>query len=183
MNYRSFIALEVPTPPRECLVQKLRWLRPNPGVNWVKEENLHLTLLFLGDVDSARIPDLAAILKEATESSGPFQLALNGLNIFPNKFPRMIWAGLSDEGDKLSVWHKRLLGEVRRAGFEPDPKPLKLHITLGRIKASLPATLERDILQSEVEKGFYAYSRVTLYRSVLKPEGPSYNILEQYILQ
>ncbi len=182
MNYRSFIALEVPDPAREYLKQKLRWLRSNPGVNWVKEENLHLTLLFLGDVDSTRIPDLAKVLSEAARRSGPFQLALRGLELFPYKAPRMIWTSLEAQDDTLSLWHKKLLKDIRGEGFEPDVKPLKLHITLGRIKSALSPALERDILQSEVERGFYAYDTITLYRSVLKPEGPTYHILEQYKL-
>lgn len=183
MLYRTFIALEAPAAPRACLAKKLRWLRPNPGVNWVKEENLHLTLLFLGDVDSARMPDLAKVLSEAAGRSTPFELALKGLELFPYKAPRLVWASLEAKDDALARWHKHLLSDIRREGFEPDAKPLKLHLTLGRIKSALPPELERDILQSEVERGWFAYDTVTLYRSVLKPEGPTYHSLEEYLLR
>lgn len=183
MLYRAFIALEVPAAPRACLAEKLRWLRATPGVNWVKEDNLHLTLLFLGDVDSARIPDLAKILSEAAERSAPFELALKGLELFPWKAPRLVWASLEARDDSLTSWHKQLLSATRAEGFEPDAKPLKLHITLGRIKAALPPALEREILASEVERGGFPYDSVTLYRSVLKPEGPNYHSLSQYLLR
>jgi len=183
MLYRTFIALEVPDRPRACLAEKLRWLRGTPGVKWVREDNLHLTLLFLGDVDSARIPDLARVMTEAAGRSAPFELALKGLELFPWKSPRLIWASLEALDDSLYRWHKHLLSEIRTEGFKPDAKPLKLHITLGRIKSALPPTLEREILQSEVERGSFTYDRITLYRSVLKPEGPTYHSLEQCILR
>ncbi len=183
MTYRTFIALEAPPKPRTSLAGILRWLRPHPGVNWVKEENLHLTLLFLGDVDSARIPDLAKILAEAAGRSAPFELELKGLELFPWKAPRLVWARLEAPDDALHRWQKHLLSDIRAEGFEPDAKALKLHITLGRIKTALPTPLERDILQSEVEQGGFAYDTVTLYRSVLKPEGPSYHSLAQYQLR
>ncbi len=182
MTYRSFIALETPEASHTCLTGHLRWLRPLAGVNWVKDENLHLTLLFLGDVDSARIPELTGILGEAAGRTAPFELALRGLELFPHKAPRLVWASLEARDDALSRWHKRLLGEVRAGGFEPDAKPLRLHITLGRMKAALPAEVERSILQSEVDKGFQAYDRLTLFRSVLKPDGPVYHALEQFEL-
>ncbi len=183
MLYRTFIALEAPPAPRACLAEKLRWLRPTSGVNWVKEENLHLTLLFLGDVDSARIPELDRILAAASGRGAPFDLALKGLELFPYKAPRLIWASLEAREDSLNQWRKSLLSDIRAEGFEPDAKPLKLHITLGRIKSALPPDLERDILQSEVERGAFAYDSVTLYRSVLKPEGPTYHSLSQYLLR
>ena len=183
MLYRTFIALEAPDPPRQCLVEKLRWLRTHPGVSWVKEENLHLTLLFLGDVDSDRIPDLISILAEAAGRGAPFELELKGLELFPWRAPRLIWSSLGARDDALDRWHRRLLSDIRKEGYEPDAKPLKLHVTLGRIKSALSPTLERDILQSEVEKGFFAYDTLSLYRSVLKPEGPTYHILEQFKLE
>lgn len=158
------------------------FLRPVSGVKWVSEQNLHLTLLFLGDVESTSIPLLEKILAERTQGQKAFPLSVKGLELFPAKNPRLIWASLASADKDLSTFHKNLLGKIRREGFEPDIKPLRLHITLGRIKTPLPVSLERDIMQSEVDNATYAYDTVTLYRSVLKPEGPTYHVLEQYKL-
>ena len=67
MNYRTFIALEPPKSVFLNLKEKLNIFKSTQGVNWVKEQNLHLTLLFLGDVDSTRINELSGILEQATE--------------------------------------------------------------------------------------------------------------------
>ncbi|MBW6514086.1 MAG: RNA 2',3'-cyclic phosphodiesterase [Candidatus Syntrophosphaera sp.] len=182
MKYRSFIALEAPAQVHACLADRLAALRTVRGVNWVKEQNLHLTLLFLGDVESVLIPELEKVLDAHTARRNAFSLALKGLQLFPAKAPRLVWASLASQDDALSLWHKELLKTLRAEGFEPDAKPLRLHITLGRIKSALPADLEREIMQSAVEQGFFAYDTLTLYRSVLKPEGPTYHVLNQYKL-
>ncbi len=182
MLYRCFIALEAPDEVRKNLAERLLYLKGNRGVNWVQEQNLHLTLLFLGDVDSVRIPELEQIIDDSTARLKAFPLALRGVELFPAKSPRLIWASQDSQDDSIFALHKDLQKSVRQADFEPDVKPLRLHITMGRIKSALPVTLERDILQSAVEKGIHPYSAVTLYRSVLKPEGPTYHILKQFIL-
>jgi 2'-5' RNA ligase len=182
MKYRSFIALEAPAQVHSCLAERLAALKPVRGVNWVKEQNLHLTLLFLGDVESVQIPELEKILDAHTARRKAFPLALKGLELFPAKAPRLVWASLASQDDTLTLWHKDLLKALQGEGFEPDVKPLRLHITLGRIKSILPATLEREIMQSPVEQGFFLYDTLTLYRSLLKPEGPTYHVLNQYKL-
>lgn len=182
MNYRCFIALEAGDAVRRNLEGHLSRFKVQPGVNWVTPANLHLTLLFLGDVEAALIPDLEKILADSAKQAAAFPLALQGLEIFPAKQPRLIWATLTAQDEELFRWHKELLGSVRAAGFAPDAKPLRLHITLGRIKAALPAWLEREIMQSAVDSATYDYDTITLYRSVLKPDGPVYHVLEQYRL-
>jgi 2'-5' RNA ligase len=183
VEYRSFIALETPEQPQSSLVEVLRRLRPHPGVNWVKDENLHLTLLFLGDVDVNRLGEISEALSEICAKAEAFSLALKGLELFPYKAPRLVWATLADKDGSLSAWHKKLLGKIRHAGFEPDAKPLKAHITLGRVKKPLPASLQRDILTMELETGFHLYNRVTLFRSVLRSDGPIYHALESFELR
>lgn len=182
MRYRTFIALEAPEPVQKSLAERLMFLRPVSGVKWVSEQNLHLTLLFLGDVESTSIPLLEKILAERTRGQKAFPLSVKGLELFPAKNPRLIWASLASPEDALYSFHKDLLGRIRKESFEPDVKPLRLHITMGRIKSPLPVSVERDIMQSEVDKGIHEYDTITLYRSVLKPEGPTYHILEQYKL-
>lgn len=179
MNYRCFIALEAVEAVRRNLEEHLSRFRVQLGVNWVTPANLHLTLLFLGDVEAALIPDLEKILADSAKQAAAFPLALQGLEIFPAKQPRLIWATLAAQNEDIFRWHKDLLASVRAAGFEPDAKPLRLHITLGRIKSALPVWLEREIMQSAVDSATYPYDTITLYRSVLKPEGPTYHILNQ----
>lgn len=183
MNYRSFIALETPEAVRADLMGQLKRFSPVPGVNWVKPANLHLTLLFLGDVDSVRIPELEAILNNQCRGRKPFPLTVKGLELFPARAPRLVWASLADNCPPLRDFHRDLLREVRSAGFEPDAKPLKLHITLGRIRSALPPATEREIMASEVERGVWDYRQITLYRSVLRPEGPTYHALQQMELK
>lgn len=182
MNYRCFIALEAPSAAQSCLADRLRLLRSQPGVKWVEERNLHLTLLFLGDVDSVRVPEIESCIESCTADCRPFQLALRGLEIFPPRSPRLVWASLAQQDAQFFALHKELLGALRREGFTPDAKPLKLHITLGRIKHALPVSLEREILASALDTSVQAYDTLTLYRSVLKPEGPVYHVLKQYKL-
>ena len=113
---------------REPALPTLRWLR-NARREVGQEDNLHLTLLFLGDVDSARIPDLARVMTEAAGRSAPFELALKGRN-----------SSLGNRrGSSGPAWRRWttpftagtsiLLSEIRTEGFKPDAKPLKLHIT------------------------------------------------------
>ncbi|MGC9361734.1 MAG: RNA 2',3'-cyclic phosphodiesterase [Candidatus Syntrophosphaera sp.] len=182
MKYRTFIALEAPEPVHKSLAERLMFLRPVQGVKWVRDQNLHLTLLFLGDVESTAMPVLEKTLAGHAQGQKAFNLNVKGLELFPAKKPRLVWASLANPDKDLFDFHKDLINSIRREGFEPDIKPLRLHITLGRIRSPLPVSLERDIMQSDVDTGTYAYDKITLYRSVLKPEGPTYHVLEQYKL-
>jgi len=94
-----------------------------------------------------------------------------------------VWVSLRSEDNAIFDLHKELVKQTRELGIEADPKPLKLHITLGRIKRQIQPQLERSILESGVDTQMLTYEQLSLYRSQLKPEGPVYNILEQSILQ
>ena len=182
MLQRCFIALEPPAPVEKCLRERLAAFSTNPQVKWVPPQNLHLTMLFLGDTESSLIPDIATAMQQrASEYEAP-QLSLRGLELFPSREPRMVWASLVSQGDAVFVLRKSLLKDARAIGCQPDAKPLKLHITLGRMKAQLPAWLQDGIITSPVDSAFLDYERLTLYRSVSRPEGPTYHILHQVII-
>jgi len=183
MTYRCFFALDAPEPLRATLVQRLKDFASIPGVNWVKPETLHLTLLFLGDVDVNLVPALKALSLETAQAWKALPLAAKGIELFPAREPRLVWVSLRSEDNAIFDLHKELVKQTRELGIEADPKPLKLHITLGRIKRQIQPQLERSILESGVDTQMLPYEQLSLYRSQLKPEGPVYNILEQSILQ
>ncbi|MDZ4183151.1 MAG: RNA 2',3'-cyclic phosphodiesterase [Candidatus Cloacimonadaceae bacterium] len=182
MKYRGFIALETPEPVRKSLSERLFAWNKTPGVNWVREENLHLTLLFLGDVEATRIGVVDYTLAECLDDQHPYTMRIKGLELFPARQPRLIWASLEADTQAIFKLHKTLYYQLKQLAPEIDAKALKLHVTLGRIKADLPLWLEEEILKSQVDTANYSYDAISLYRSVLKADGPVYQIINQYKL-
>ncbi|MDP2174018.1 MAG: RNA 2',3'-cyclic phosphodiesterase [Candidatus Cloacimonadaceae bacterium] len=182
MKTRSFIALETPPAVHRSLCERLAAWNKIPCVNWVKPENLHLTLIFLGDVEAVRMGVVDFTLHECLEDQHPFLMRLKGLELFPAHQPRLILASLESSTDAIFKLNKTLYYQLKKLAPEIGDKALKLHITLGRIKRNLPYPLEDEILQSAVDKNDYPYDTINLYRSILKPDAPVYQILNQYKL-
>ena len=181
MAIRSFIALEPSEAVERILRQQLMRYRESfpRGINWVSPENLHLTLLFLGDIAPETVPELKQALLEACRRLPPFKLELVGMELFPHSAPRIIWAKLRSEGDEIFKLSRKLLYFAKELGLEPDTKDLRLHITLGRIKDNPGPQVEREILQTPIALPASSFDTVSLYKSVLRPQGPVYEALHQ----
>ncbi len=181
MSVRAFIALELPKSLYESLNSQLaEWKQSYPeGINWVRPENLHLTVLFLGEVEEVIIPELREALKLQCRNIKPFMLGMNGFELFPPKQIRMIWAQLRAENNELAKFNRRLLFETINLGLNPDPKELRLHITMGRIKAPQSPAMQRSILETSLHTDLLPFDTLSLYKSVLQPQGPQYTLLEQ----
>ncbi|MFP3283061.1 MAG: RNA 2',3'-cyclic phosphodiesterase [Nitrososphaeria archaeon] len=145
----------------------------------VEEENLHLTLRFIGEVDDDVVPRIA----EALRGIGyrPFTIALRGLGAFPSPSnPRVIWVGI-DEGEReLRELRDRVEGRLR--GIVPRDESFTAHLTIARVKERPRGGL--DIFK---EYGDYDFGRVDvrefkLKRSVLSRTGPIYTDIEVYPL-
>jgi 2'-5' RNA ligase len=182
VSLRTFIALELPDIHKQAIAEYLdRWSKLyRNGINWVKPENLHLTLLFVGDTQSGDIPDLQEELFGLILQKAGFNLKCLGFELFPAREPRLIWVKLETEDKGIFLITKDLNRIFRDNGYEPDVKPLKLHITVGRIKSQQPAWLEQEIMQSALPVETALYDEITFYQSVLKPDGPVYTPLQQY---
>ncbi len=178
---RSFIALELAPEAHALLSDQLRtWKAAYPvGINWVREENLHQTLLFLGDIEPTSIPDLEQMLEELGNQQAPFELRLSGFELFPFKQPRMIWAQLESPDNSPVKFNRLLLHAAKELGLEPDEKPLRLHITMGRIKAPQSPAVEAAIMQAACTTPLLPFGSLSLYQSVLQPEGPVYTLIKQ----
>jgi 2'-5' RNA ligase len=177
---RTFIALETPISHRDALAEYLlRWKRIySRGINWVNPQNLHQTLLFLGDTSSSLLPEIKQILQEAVLETHPFELTLKGFELFPATQPRLLWAKLEAAERRIFVLAKTLYQAISEIGLQPDQKPLKLHITMGRIKAAQTALAEQEFLSSPLPVTSALYDTITLYQSILRPEGAVYKPIE-----
>ncbi len=179
---RAFFAVDLPDATRRAaanLVQTLRKRRGGERVRWVRAEALHVTLRFLGDTPRERVDALARQVGRELDDVAPFELGLDQLMPFPSaRRPRVVALTLAPQGELV-----RLAASVERgvvaAGFDPEPRRFRAHLTLGRIRdGGFP-----DIAGVHVDApGPFEVREVVLFRSQLRPEGALYTPLERIAL-
>ncbi len=132
---RTFVAIDV-TDEVRSLARELRGgLAPDTGgIKWTGDEQIHLTLKFLGDVETGRIDAVKEAVKTAAKATKPFTLTATDFGAFPSSAkPGVLWIGI-DKNDELIALHKKLDEELHGAGFPRDERDFRAHITIGRIK-------------------------------------------------
>lgn len=182
---RMFVAMEVPPSLLTELKQALSYFsRLSPGgINWVKPENLHLTVNFIGEVVEHKVDALSRLIATQAEKHEAALLSAEGFELFPAKFPRLLWLKLTGADKVLHLLNRQLLSSWRQLGIEADAKALKLHVTLGRIKAQQHPDFERAVMAHPVNQDTLRWDTLSLYRSSLRPDGPIYTQLQQYHLK
>lgn len=182
---RTFIAIPIPEPCLEILIQMQRFLQTSKAeVRWTKIPSIHLTLKFLGEADPEIIPDMANSLGAITKLIRQFDLRLSGLGSFPNtKSPRIVWCGIRGDTDVLSQLQAEVETVCADFGFPPEDRPFRPHLTLGRIKGRKNSKPLMDCIAkgSDLECSFRA-DHFNIYKSVLKPDGAVYTVLETIML-
>ncbi len=180
---RAFIAIDMPddvTAALNRLQQELKSLRLN--VRWVRPENIHLTLKFLGDIKPADIETIGEAMADAVEGRPPFMLTLSGIGFFPGvNRPRVIWVGLGGETRHLTDLQTHLADRLAAVGFPREKRSYQAHLTLGRIRQAKRSGQFKPVLQQFSDWGDREFSadRIGLLRSDLKPSGAVYTVLKQ----
>lgn len=181
---RLFVALELPEGFRGKMERIQNTLRPlSPEVRWVRPENFHLTLKFLGEMDAAGLEDLQAVLERVAERHRVFEVDLQGVGAFPNlRRPRVLWVGVLGDLSPLKSMARQLNRELEALGVPPEAKPFSGHLTLGRIKRPAPnPALEKELATfSESRVGRLRVEEVCLFQSQLKRGGPEYTCLSRH---
>jgi 2'-5' RNA ligase len=175
---RLFVALELPAEVVEGLSS---WSWAAFGdlaeVRLVRPESLHVTLVFLGYHPEREIERIADVSLEA--EVGAFELRPRGVLPVPRSRPRLFALDLEDRGDEVVRWQQALSDRLEAARFyEPEKRPFWPHVTLARVKRGAKVGRDRELpdLPSALMRSFTT-SRVTLYRSTLRPSGAVYEPL------
>ena len=163
---------------RERLAEEVERLRRVAGdVAWVTPANFHLTLKFLGRVETSRLPAVTAALAEAVAACPPFDLGLRDLGAFPSRTrPRVLWVGIDEGAEAAGRLASRVDEALAGLGFERETRPFSAHITLGRVRE--PRRNAR--LAAALSGGAYGRQRtghLSLMRSDLSPRGVRYTEL------
>jgi 2'-5' RNA ligase len=181
---RAFIAIELPPTVRESLVSlRDRFRKSDAAASWVKDDNLHLTLRFLGDVPEPDLARLSEYLAEKSAACAPLRLCVCGAGAFPNpRRPSVVWVGVETLSGDLIAIQAHTENAARSIGLPPEPKPFHPHITLARIRdarrlGTLPAEL--DAAKSFLA-GEFDVPHMALFSSTLTPRGPIYRCLREF---
>ncbi len=168
---RLFVALDLP----ESITARLIDLNPNlPGVHWLQPKQMHLTLSFLGKVESEQEQSLREKLEEVRFTK--FLLPIAGVGCFPGKGnPRIVWAGVGGGHPQLFHLYKCVQEAAIAARLEPDLRAWHPHITVARAKDISAETL-RPFLKTnaDFDAGFIRIETFSLYSSSPAPLGSAY---------
>lgn len=176
---RLFIAIDLP----EELKQKLGRIKSDFQISqarWVKEENLHLTLKFLGQVKNKKIDSINLSLKNLTRTFPVFTLQTGNLGAFPSlKRARVLWIDIKEGEEAVQKLVQSIENEFLKLGFEKEKRRFEPHITLARLKK--PESILR--LPSVDWSYSLKVTRIILFESLLKPTGPVYTPLNVFPLK
>jgi len=152
-------------------------------VRWLKKDNLHLTLLFIGSVQDEEIPKISQIVKNIAQTQKPFSLRFEKVCYGPPKTmpPRLIWLELEKKPELLEL-AETLKKEIGESGIlrKIEKREFSPHITLGRIRTWEWRKIEpeeRPEIEKELDLDFEVKS-IEIMESKLKRTGAEYSVLE-----
>jgi len=173
---RTFVAVEIQNNDVLDHIAKFQ-SELNIKAKPVSKENMHFTLLFLGEIADEISPKIMESLKSITFN--PIQISFSRVGAFPNpRFPRVIWIGVDENASqnlvKLANQVEEKLGPL---GFKSD-KPFKPHLTIFRIKNNIgDISNELDRLKT-IQLGHDTITELKFKKSILTPSGPIYTDLQ-----
>lgn len=187
-RWRVFCAVALPEEVRNRAAAHIKTLReaaPKARASWPRVESLHVTLKFLGELETARVDSLSQAAARAAEGFEKFELAIEGAGAFPPRgMPRVLWLGVKDESGKLATLQQRLEEECAAAGFaRENRKAFHPHLTIARLRA--PANSERlAALHQELgfESAAFNVRELLVMRSELGPGGSRYSEISRHDL-
>ena len=183
---RAFIAIKLPDAVISSLGQLQQSIRKfGFHIRWVRPENIHLTLQFLGDVKVSQLSRIRFAMQAAAVECKPMTLNAKGVGVFPNlRRPRVLWAGISGAIQPLFAYRQRLTEELALLGFATEKKPFKAHVTLGRFKHGGDYQQLARVMKElgDYHSADFHVTESALFKSNLRKSGAVYTQLEKIVL-
>jgi len=181
---RTFIALDPGKAIRERMVALQESLgRTGTEVKWVEPQNLHVTLLFLGEVDNRDLMPVCRAVEEAARAHQPFELSIEGTGCFPNmRRPRIVWTGVGQGLAEVRALHDALEIPLLALGcYRREERQFTPHVTLGRIRTEKPMNeLAAALLKTrDYKAGETLVREVLVMSSDPTPKGPAYTVMSR----
>lgn len=144
---RAFIAIPVPKAVIQVLDDAVKNLDSCIGENvgWVRTEGIHLTLKFMGNIETGIVERVLEAMSAVVSQFSPFELAISKLGVFPNpRRPRVLWSGVHGEIETLAALQSAIDGALGELGLRQEQRAFSPHLTLGRVR--------RDVADRQLQR-------------------------------
>ncbi len=181
---RAFIAIELNDQVKQAVREFQDQLKPlSCDISWVKPENAHLTLKFLGEVKTKMLPPVIETLEDVCRDLRPFDTTLTQPGVFPDlRHPRVVWVGLDDSDANLTRMAESLETALGNIGFKKERRDFQAHITAGRFRSTrnLSSFTKKFVQCSLSATPALTISSVTLFKSTLAASGSIHEPLQKF---
>lgn len=197
---RTFVAIELDPVILRRAIGLVERLRPYaPGAKWVEEENLHVTLQFVGELSDHEVADACSQAEWAARANPPFTMRVAGVGAFPDLArPKALWLGVSDGADQITRLHEDLDDALGHLIVKRDNRPYVPHLTLARLggggrfggargggrggrsgsgRGSSPYLADTLAGLSDYDAGSQGVDAISVFSSELRREGPEYHLM------
>ncbi len=177
-THRLFVALR---PPRAIRAELLGAMHGLAAARWQSDEQLHLTLRFIGEVDRHRAEDIAAAL--GVLHAPAVAARISGVGIFERQGrPHTLWAGVEPHAP-LAALHRKVDQCLMRVGIAPETRAFTPHITLARLNRSAGPVAPFLALHGDLASAPFLFGHVILFESELAHGGSRYHPVARYPLE
>jgi RNA 2',3'-cyclic 3'-phosphodiesterase len=189
-HVRLFVACEIPEDVRETMGEVIDGLKKKSGsaVRWIRADGVHVTLKFLGEVPTRKLPAVKLAIQEAVVGHSPFELEFSNIGTFGGREGlRIMWVGIAGDVLRLEALVRAVNAALAVVGFEPERRPFRPHLTLGRVRDEIStrhrAEIEVAVGKTDVPGVSWRTAQVSLMRSRLTSAGATYEVLATFPLR
>ena len=153
-----------------------------PALKWVKKDNLHLTIKFIGEISESKVDQVKHTITQSLQHHKTFKIEISGLGIYPHQNnPRVVWLGIINAKPLIQMAQK-LDQALTPIGIKPEQRAFSPHLTIARVRRKTDKTtaiaIGKTLSGYQVDPlGAFTIDRVVLYQSQLTPTGPVYSKL------
>ncbi len=179
---RVFLAIELPE-DIQALIEgiKERLMPVLVGIRWPRQEGIHLTLTFFGDLFEDDVVRISEVIERNLRDIAPMELNVGLPGGFPSlKRSRVLWLGIGGDTQRLAVLQAAIQKDLEECGFPGEKRPFKPHLTLGRVRSRggvIFGTEEVIEKTGELDVSRFDVRELILFKSELKPGGAIYTKL------
>lgn len=182
-TFRAFIAVDMPASVKSFLSETQEALKLYGfRVKWVRPQNIHLTLKFLGNIATTDTDKIVEAMTLAARDCPVVALVAKGIGVFPDvRRARVIWAALNGQLEILANLQRTLDDHLADLGFPRETRAFKSHLTLGRVKGKIPSARIKTAIDNlkKFESESFEINQVVLFKSDLQPSGAVYTKVQR----